>query len=68
MSQYIVTYNGLGSDNSVLVSSQISFDFDWSDNAVNDFLNLVIDTASSNANQLNNSVARISIVRIYNLP
>ncbi|MDX7988037.1 hypothetical protein FE392_11950 [Xenorhabdus sp. 12] len=65
----IYSFNGLGNDNTVLVSSQISFDFDWSDGVVNGFLEQVINTALSEAHEHSNgsSVTSISIVRIYNL-
>ncbi|MDE9443031.1 hypothetical protein KKJ13_15805 [Xenorhabdus bovienii] len=67
MGQYIVTYNGLGSDNSILVSSQIALDFDVGTNGVNDFLTTLEDEALSKATGFNGAVTRVSIVRIYTL-
>ncbi|MDC9598924.1 hypothetical protein [Xenorhabdus anantnagensis] len=68
MNQYIVTYIGLGDYNSVLVNSQIALDFDWSTGGVSDFLIAVEKEALTQATvHINNSVARISIVRIYTL-
>ncbi|PHM63800.1 hypothetical protein [Xenorhabdus ishibashii] len=67
MNQYIVTYSGLGSDNSALVNSQIALDFDWSTGGVSDFLIAVENEALTQATGFNSSVARIAIVRIYTL-
>ncbi|MDE9435180.1 hypothetical protein KKI95_04300 [Xenorhabdus bovienii] len=67
MSQYIVTYNVLGNENSIFVSSQIALDFDWSNDGVSDFLIAVENEALTQATGFNKAVVRIAIVRIYNL-
>ncbi|CDG17793.1 MULTISPECIES: hypothetical protein [Xenorhabdus] len=67
MSKYIITYNGLDNNNTVIVSSQIALDIDVSAITAAGFLELLNTDALSHAVGLNNNVSRIAIVRVLGL-